>query len=303
MARILWLDDRINERQAEIAAFSRLGHEVRAASSENDAIRLLEHDPPPDLVIQDLHRRPSTTQVAGLPVRSKVPGAHASGWAFYSDVLRTGFPEVPVIIFTIDAFETKNIDLATEFNLTLIHKSRRNLDALIDAVQAALNAQRAILVAQPLPTALVLLDFNRVNAALINHLSQHPRDLHEVSWSAFEELVATLLREMSYKVWRTPLTRDGGVDIWALHRSDLGDVLYAIDAKKYAPTSVLGPQPVRAIHGVAEAELANVGMIVTTATFGPGARAFANQLRYRVSLREYDDVVQWIKTVAQRTTT
>jgi len=206
---------------------------------------------------------------------------------------------VPVIIFTIDALESGNVDLAAEFNLVLIRKARPNLDALIDAVQAALNAQRAVLVARPSPPALTLLDFSKVNAALIRHLAEHPQDLHDVSWSTFEELVATLLREMKYEVWRTPLTRDGGVDIWALHRSDFGDVLYAIDAKKYAPTSVLGPEPVRAIYGVAEAERANVGMIVTTATFGPAARAFASQLRYRVSLREYDDIVQWIRTVAQ----
>ena len=86
---------------------------------------------------------------------------------------------------------------------------------------SALAAQRIVLVAQAPPPAVVQLDFDKVNAALIRHLAKHPVDLHQVSWSAFEELVATLLREMQYEVWRTPLTRDGGVDIWALHRSDL----------------------------------------------------------------------------------
>ena len=66
---------------------------------------------------------------------------------------------------------------------------------------------------------------------------------------------------------------------------------------------MLGPEPVRAIYGVAEAERANVGMIVTTATFGPAARAFAGQLRYRVSLRDYEDMVKWIRVVGQGTAT
>ena len=105
MARLLWLDDRIDERRAEIAALSRLGHEVSTVSSENDAVAYLERNPVPDLMIQDLHRRPSTAQIAGLPARSRAPVAHSSGWAFYRDVLRAGFPEVPIIIFTIDASE------------------------------------------------------------------------------------------------------------------------------------------------------------------------------------------------------
>jgi CheY-like chemotaxis protein len=303
MARLLWLDDRVDERRTEIEALSRLGYQVHTASSEADAVRILERDALPDLVIQDLHRKPSTAQVAALPARAKASAAHASGWAFYRDVLRAGFPQVPVIIFTIDASVAENKDLANDFNLVLLRKTRANLPTLIEAVRTTLAAQRTVLISRPLPPAVVQLDFDRVNTALVRHLAQHPVDLHKVSWSAFEELVATLLREMRYEVWRTPLTRDGGVDIWALHRSDLGDVLYAIDAKKYSPERVLGPDPVRAIYGVAEAERANVGMIVTTATFGPAAKAFAEQLRYRVSLRDYADVVKWIGAVERGTAT
>jgi len=297
MACVLWLDDRIDQRRAEIDALSRLGHEVHSAASESEAVRLLQSGFLPDVVIQDLHRRPSDAQIASLRRRTKATGAHVSGWTFYRDVLRPGFPYIPVIIYTADAFDGANQELAAEFNLTLVPKGHSSSQALLAAVQTALNAQRLVLLAPASSPALVSVDFNRVNTALIRHLAQNPSDLHAVSWAAFENLIATLLREMGYEVWHTPLTRDGGVDIWALHRSDLGDVLYAIDAKKYAPTKVLGPEPIRAIYGVAEAERANVGMIVTTGTFGPAAKAFADQLRYRVSLREYEDIVRWIETV------
>ena len=297
MGRILWLDDRIEERHNEVKALSHLGHDVQEVSSEDDAIHLLESDSPPDLVIQDLHHKPSVAQVTDLPARKKARSMHLAGWSFYYDVLRVGFPQVPVIIFTIDAFDPDNESFAEEFNLTMIRKRKGNLDALLQAVQTALKAQHVVLFDQPSPPSLVLVDFNKVNEALIRHLSKHPSDLHEVSWKTFEDLVATLLQRMNYEVWRTPLTRDGGVDIWAMQRSDLGNILYAIDAKKYAPTKVLGPAPVRAIHGVTEAERANVGMIVTTATFSPAARDFASQLRYRISLKEYEDVVRWIREV------
>jgi restriction system protein len=82
-----------------------------------------------------------------------------------------------------------------------------------------------------------------------------------------------------------------------LKKTELGEVLYAIDAKKYAPNTILGPEPVRAIHGVADAERASVGMIVTTANFGPSAKVLAQQLRYQISLKEFDDVIEWIRRV------
>ncbi len=111
-------------------------------------------------------------------------------------------------------------------------------------------------------------------------------------------MVERLLKEMGYEVWHTPLTRDGGVDLWALRSNELGDTLYAIDAKKYSANRPVGPEHVRAIHGVADLTGASVGMIITTSTFGPGAIELANQHRYRIALKDFEAVNEWIRTVA-----
>lgn len=62
--------------------------------------------------------------------------------------------------------------------------------------------------------------------------------------------------------------------------------------------NTLGPEPVRAIYGVTHINNASVGMIVTTARFGPAALSLANQYRYRLSLKDYEGVLEWIKFVS-----
>ena len=57
--------------------------------------------------------------------------------------------------------------------------------------------------------------------------------------------------------------------VGAVQRSGLGQTLYAIDAKKYGPDRMVGPEPVRAIYGVTDLADASVGMIVTTSRFSP----------------------------------
>ena len=213
-------------------------------------------------------------------------------------MLPSGFPSLPVVICSVDALRDSNRKRADDYNLQLIGKG--HLSSIISAVDGALSSQRSVLPGRPVPPAVVTLDFERVNTALLAHLAKLPHDIHRINWATFEELVARLLRELGYEVKRTPLTRDGGVDIWAIDRTGLSETLFAIDAKHYAPGKLLGPEPVRAIYGVADLAGASVGMIVTTASFGPAARELAAQYRYRISLKDFHDVHGWIKQVAQR---
>jgi CheY-like chemotaxis protein len=297
MANILWLDDSVEQRRAEVDALRGRGHILSVCRSDREAIDLIQTGYRPDLVIQDLHRPPDSSQFDSLPSRPFSTDSHKSGWSFYADVLKLVLPQVPVIIYSVDAETVENRKQAEDFNLMIIRKGKRNSAKLVDAADSALIAQNRVVSWTGEIPHIITVDFGKVNAALIRHLAVHPTSLHQVSWSSFEELIGRLLTEMGYAVRRTRLTRDGGVDIWALKKTELGEVLYAIDAKKYAPNTILGPEPVRAIHGVADAERASVGMIVTTANFGPSAKVLAQQLRYQISLKEFDDVIEWIRRV------
>lgn len=294
--RILWLDDQPDLQLEFVEGLRREGHEVSQVWSEQTAVEYLESEPTPDLFIQDLHRRPENAQLSWLPSRVVSVSEADSGWSFYRDVLFLGFPQLPVVIVSWEAHIQKNRRTAEDFNVTILQKGSNLLKSLLDTTSEMLNAQRTILSSQQVPS-IIRLDFEKVNATLIRHLAKHPNDIDCLTWSGFEELVGVLLKESGYEVTHTKLTRDGGVDIWALQRSDLGTTLYAIDAKKYNRSRIIGPEPVRAIYGVADLAGASAGIIVTTATFGPAAQQLASQYRYRISLKDFEDITKWIKRV------
>lgn len=297
-SRILWLDDQSDLSSDLTDHLQAAGIVVSLVRTEEEAIKRLETEALPDVFVQDLARPRSQAQIAGLPPRPLAESSDLAGWAFYREVLAVAFPQLPVIIVTWDAFSPGNRRRADDFNLSIITKAGRLHESLMKAIASLRLAQRGILAAAELP-AVVTVDFERVSASLLRHLAKRPSDLDNIRPAKFEELIEVVLKELGYEVRRTKLTRDGGVDLWALQRSDLGSTLYAIDAKKYDRRTVIGPEPVRAIYGVTNFENASAGMIVTTASFGPEARRLANQYRYRVSLKDFDGIVGWIRTVAK----
>ena len=297
MPTIYWLDDEPEQLEALVSHFSSAGFDVWLFSEEDDLIGALDLSPLPDAIIQDLERPPSTAQIRGGPVRRIAGEFDSAGWLLYEDVLRPFLPTVPVLIISLDAWHGGHRQKADDYNLWLLQKERTFPDAIVHLLRAALAAQVSIprgLVEAP---AFVTADFARINDALLRHLNQRPDDVHRLSWSGFEELVERILREMGYDVFHTPLTRDGGVDLWAVQHTHLGDTLYAIDTKEYSRGRLIGPEHVRAIHGVISHEDATVGMIVTTSGFAPSAIKYANQHRYRLSLKDFDAVRHWIALI------
>ena len=228
MKRILWLDD--DPRNVDSLVYELERHDFKAilVSTESDAMDELAGAAPPVLLVQDLWRPPSNAQVKGGTPRNAAGQPEESGWRFYREALRPHFPELPVLICTFDAHLSRNRQQADDFNLYMFQKASGPASGLIPTINSILASQRSILDPRNYSPATLLLDFNKVNAKLIEHLSRQPRDIHNLCWAAFEDLVDRLLRELGYETKRTPLSHDGGVDIWALKRSDLGDILYVL---------------------------------------------------------------------------
>lgn len=296
MALIYWLDDDQKLRKQAARFLGEEGHQVRLFEKEDDVIALLDGGSRPDLLIQDLMRPRCLMQISGGLPRKVAHATYEAGWSFYQEVLKPHFPNIPILLCSHDASDSYNRALADDFNLVLVEKELADsLSTLfLKEVADLLASQRLVHGASSLLPQSVQIDFEEVSSHLIDYLARHPQELHKVSWSSFEKIVAEILRRMGYEVNHTRLTRDGGVDIWAVRRDDLAETLYAIDAKKYAPDKILGPEPVRAIYGVIQIHSASVGMIVTTARFGPEALAIASQHRHRISLKDFNAVSKWL---------
>jgi hypothetical protein len=155
-----------------------------------------------------------------------------------------------------------------------------------------LVAHRAGLVVQ--------VDLAEINAELVRYLADHPEKMYDLNPRSFEELVAELFRAKGYDVELGPGRKDGGVDIRAFLRSDIGALLTLIQCKRYGPTHKINVDAVRQMNGVIHRDNATAGIIVTTSTFTRDARSEQQQLEHRIHLAEYADLTKWLRDYPQR---
>lgn len=140
----------------------------------------------------------------------------------------------------------------------------------------------------------IITDVRVISDAFLRQIADNPRLMFEMPPRRFEEFVAELLERHGYTVTLTPQTRDGGKDMYAARRDDVGSFLYVVECKRHAPDRPVGVGVVRALHGVAQHERVNAAMVMTTSYFSTPAREFADDLRYQVSLKDYLDLRHWL---------
>jgi restriction system protein len=133
------------------------------------------------------------------------------------------------------------------------------------------------------------------NEAMVEALKKHPKDIFRLSPRKYEELIAELLDDMGYEVSLTKATRDGGKDILASMKTECGDFLCLVEAKRYRQERKIGVSLVRTLYGTLCDYQATSGMLVTTSTYSPDAQAFQKNHQYQLSLRDYTDVAGWIQ--------
>jgi restriction system protein len=111
---------------------------------------------------------------------------------------------------------------------------------------------------------------------------------------------ADLLRDMGYDVTLTKATRDGGVDIVASNKNDLGKFLYLVDAKKYRQNHKIGVGMIRTLLGTLADYQASSAMLVTTSSYSKDARAMEKKHEWQLALHDYIDVASWIQKHGNR---
>lgn len=133
------------------------------------------------------------------------------------------------------------------------------------------------------------------NEAMIQALRSHPKDIFRLSARKYEKLIAELLSDMGYEVTLTRATRDGGKDILASMKTECGDLLCLVEAKRYRQDRKVGVSLVRELYGTLCDFKATSGMLVTTSTYSADAQAFQQNHQYQLSLRDYTHVAGWIQ--------
>lgn len=134
-----------------------------------------------------------------------------------------------------------------------------------------------------------------VDSELIKYLARHPRRLYDIDARKFEELVAELLRDMGYDVMLTPFRADGGRDVLAVFKVPAGEVLTVVECKRFAANRHIGPDLVQRLLWIADRyDKASRAMLATTTYFSSGARDLEREFRWRVGLKDFDAVTDWL---------
>jgi hypothetical protein len=141
---------------------------------------------------------------------------------------------------------------------------------------------------------LIITDIASVNRALLRSVADEPERLYQLAPRQFEEVVASLLERQGYEVTLTPVSKDGGIDIYVASKTTLGSFLFLVQCKRHAPKNPVGVAIVRELYGVVQQERANAGILVTTSFFTRGAKAFQQRSAHQLSLMDYGALRGWL---------
>ena len=146
----------------------------------------------------------------------------------------------------------------------------------------------------PVPQQLVIAVEN-TNQKILERLRVDPEEFWALPSRKFEEIVAELLKGMGYDVDLTPLSKDGGFDMYAAKRDKVGLFLFLVECKRYVPPHKVGVQVIRSLYGVVQQKSANAGIVATTSFFTKGATAFEQERQYQIQLSDYFALQHWLK--------
>lgn len=177
---------------------------------------------------------------------------------------------------------------ATQLNAHGMGSLRDGLSATLYDAASHLALTRPQLAAATAPIIIT------ASESLIHELKKRPDSLLSLPSRKFEEVIAELLGDMGWEVQLTKATRDGGKDILAYRETEIGPLLCLVEAKRHRPDRPVGVELVRTLLGTLFDHQATSAMLVTTSRFSPDAKALQARHKYRLSLKEYADVVDWV---------
>ena len=129
---------------------------------------------------------------------------------------------------------------------------------------------------------------------MIKYLKTNPRELYNIHWRVFEELIAEILKSFGWSVELTAPSCDGGYDIFAIHNDKSGlSHNWIIECKKYKQEKILGINYVRELYGVKTDLRIGNALLATTSHFSKSAHDFKTS-HYDFELKDFEGIVDWL---------
>lgn len=290
--KILWIDDDAHGMQFLVDFIEFEGFEVEFVQSNDAALNcLMEKNKQFDLIIQDVERPPGEC-LEGI----ETDMGRRSGIEFFKLHIRRFAPRTPVIFLTTHFPDDEIAHLVEKYGCKYVYRNTSRSEVL-SIVNSIFESTKKIYEDSFTKEQLRIIrpDFEEINEELVKYLASHPEYLYQLNSRRFEELIAHLLDKVGYSVTLTQKTRDGAKDIYAIQKSEVGDILSVVECKRYSPDKLVGVSVVRSLYAVKVAERANVGVVMTTSFFTNPAIEFKNHVGSELSLKDYNYLVEWLK--------
>lgn len=140
----------------------------------------------------------------------------------------------------------------------------------------------------------VIENIKGVGARIYEHCRLHPDALMRLDPREFEEFTSEAWARGGWEVQLTPISKDGGIDIYAARKDGFASVLYLVQCKRYSPTDPVGVEVVRELRGVVDLNRATGGSIVTTSRFTSGALEIQQTIPWTMTLHDLNAVEAWL---------
>jgi hypothetical protein len=128
-----------------------------------------------------------------------------------------------------------------------------------------------------------------------NYFKRNPEKLYNINPRKFEELIASIFKDLGFDVELTKATRDGGRDIIASIRNAATNFLAYVECKRYAADNKIDVGIIRNVVGVQYIEKPSKSIIVTTSFFTKDAKETAKKIENQLDLKDFDDIKAWLQ--------
>lgn len=173
-----------------------------------------------------------------------------------------------------------------------ISENEQGRDLVVRAI-GKIRALRELYSSKDLPNELAEV-VQTISAELIKYLAAHPAELHSLRPRQFEELIAEILASYGWQVELSPETRDGGYDIFGVHKDVAGVAhTWVIECKKYAPERKVGVDIVRGLYGITHVQEGANALLATTSDFSRDAWQYKAS-RYNLDFKNYKAILGWL---------
>ncbi|SFR63562.1 Restriction endonuclease [Marinobacter daqiaonensis] len=181
-----------------------------------------------------------------------------------------------------------------------INENKYDLSSILELITQNINYQsffdgRAVSNIEQTPEFIqVSSDIRVVNQSILERMKYNPDAMYHLSPRQFEEMVAELMVKRGYQVDLTKATRDGGKDLIIASHVDIGNFMYYVECKRYAPTNPVGVNLVRELVGTISADRVTAGIMITSSYYSPDAVEFSEKFRHQLSLIDFIKLKEWM---------